>query len=62
MGSAYRPAEGSQEEPGLQVALDRLNAAEEILRQSGVPYQRLFIGSQTQRVLSHTQIPVLTLH
>lgn len=24
--------------------------------------ERLFIGSQTQRVLTHTQIPVLTLH
>lgn len=24
--------------------------------------ERLFVGSQTQRVLAHTQIPVLTLH
>lgn len=24
--------------------------------------ERLFLGSQTQRVLAHTQIPVLTLH
>jgi len=24
--------------------------------------ERLFVGSQTQRVLAHTQIPVLTIH
>lgn len=24
--------------------------------------ERIFVGSQTQRVLAHTQIPVLTLH
>jgi nucleotide-binding universal stress UspA family protein len=98
MGSGYRPPENPDEEPGLQLALERLSAAEEILRQSGLSYQRrlvknkpvyvaivdtaqecgadlivmgthgmslmerLFIGSQTQRVLAHTHIPVLTLH
>lgn len=98
MGSAYRPQAGQEEEPGLQVALDRLALAEAVVAKAGVPHQRLllrdrpvyvaiveaaqacgadlivmethgmgllerlFIGSQTQRVLAHTHIPVLTLH
>jgi nucleotide-binding universal stress UspA family protein len=98
MGSGYRPMADSEDEPGLQLALERLGAAEQILLKSGVSYQsklvrnkpvyvaivdtakecgadlivmgthgmglmeRLFIGSQTQRVLAHTTIPVLTLH
>jgi len=98
MGSGYRPREDQEEEPGLQVALDRLALAEEVVRKAGVPCQRLlvrdkpvhtaiveaaqtagadlivmgtrglgllermFIGSQTQRVLTHTTIPVLTMH
>lgn len=98
MGSGYRPQEGQEEEPGLQVALERLALAEEVARQAGIRHQRLlvrdkpiyvaiveaaqssgadlivmgtrglglmerlFIGSQTQRVLAHTTLPVLTLH
>jgi nucleotide-binding universal stress UspA family protein len=98
MGSGYRPMADSEDESGLQLALERLGAAEQILLKSGVSYQsklvrnkpvyvaivdtakecgadlivmgthgmglmeRLFIGSQTQRVLAHTTIPVLTLH
>jgi nucleotide-binding universal stress UspA family protein len=98
MGSGYRPEKGQEEEPGLQVALDRLALAEDVARKAGVPHQRLllrdkpvhaaiveaaqssgadlivmgtrgmgllerlFIGSQTQRVLTHTHIPVLTMH
>jgi nucleotide-binding universal stress UspA family protein len=98
MGSGYRPRGDQEEEPGLQVALDRLALAEDVVRKAGVPCQRLlvrdkpvhtaiveaaqtsgadlivmgtrglgllerlFIGSQTQRVLTHTTIPVLTMH
>jgi nucleotide-binding universal stress UspA family protein len=98
MGSGYRPQAGGEEEPGHQIALDRLALAEALARQAGVKFQcmlvrdkpvhraiveaaqtcgadlivmgtsgmglveRLFIGSQTQRVLTHTHIPVLTLH
>jgi nucleotide-binding universal stress UspA family protein len=98
MGSGYRPLEGQEEEPGLQLALDRLALAEDVAKAAGIPHQRLlvrdrpvylaiveaaqnsgadlivmgtrglgllerlFIGSQTQRVLTHTTIPVLTMH
>jgi nucleotide-binding universal stress UspA family protein len=98
MGSGYRPQEDQEEEPGLQIALDRLALAEEVAKKAGIRHQRLlvrdkpvyvaiveaaqtsgadlivmgtrglglmerlFIGSQTQRVLAHTHIPVLTLH
>jgi nucleotide-binding universal stress UspA family protein len=98
MASGYRPPEDPDEEPGLQSALQRLGAAEDILLKSGVSYQRklvrdkpvyqaivdaaresgadlivmgtrgmglmerLLVGSQTQRVLTHTNIPVLTMH
>lgn len=98
MASGYRPETPPQDEPGHQVALDRLALAEAVARQAGVKYhrlllrdqpvyraivqaaqdsgadlivmgtrglglmERLFIGSQTQRVLTHTSIPVLTLH
>jgi len=98
MGSGYRPQAGKEEEPGHQIALDRLALAEALARQAGVKFQcmlvrdkpvhraiveaaqtcgadlivmgtsgmglveRFFIGSQTQRVLTHTHIPVLTLH
>jgi nucleotide-binding universal stress UspA family protein len=98
MGSDYRRHDGQEEEPGLQVALDRLALAEEVARKAGIAHQRLlvrdkpihvaiveaaqssgadlivmgtrgmglmerlFIGSQTQRVLAHTTVPVLTLH
>jgi nucleotide-binding universal stress UspA family protein len=98
MGSAYRRQDGQEEEPGLQVALDRLALAEAVARDAGIAHQRLlvrdkpiyvaiveaaqssgadlivmgtrglglmerlFIGSQTQRVLAHTTVPVLTLH
>lgn len=98
MGSAYRPAQGADLEPGLQAAMDRLDQAVALVRQAGLDchrlllrdrpvYQaildaaesqdvdlivmgthglglveRLFVGSQTQRVLARTQIPVLTLH
>ena len=98
MGSGYRPQDGQEEEPGLQIALERLALAEEVVRKAGLrPHrllvrdrpiylaiveaaqdsgadlivmgtrglgliERLFIGSQTQRVLTHTHIPVLTMH
>lgn len=98
MGSGYRPQAGQEEEPGYQMALDRLALAEDIARQAGVTHhrllvrdkpvyraildaaqtanadlivmgtrglglmERLFIGSETQRVLTHTTLPVLTLH
>jgi nucleotide-binding universal stress UspA family protein len=98
MGSGYRPEAGQEDEPGLQVALDRLALAEDVARQAGIRFQRLlvrdkpvhsaivdaaktsgadlivmgtrglgllerlFIGSQTQRVLTHTHVPVLTMH
>lgn len=98
MGSAYRPHGNHEEEPGHEVALERLDRAERLARDAGVECQRilvrdqpvyrgildaantsgadlivmgtrgmglidrLFIGSQTQRVLAHTTIPVLTMH
>jgi nucleotide-binding universal stress UspA family protein len=98
MASNYRPPDAPQEEPGLQLAQERLAMAEAAVRQAGLTPQRLlvrdlpvfraildaaqtsgadlivmgthgmglierlFIGSQTQRVLAHTSIPVLTLH
>lgn len=98
MGSGYRPKEDQEEEPGMQVAVDRLALAEEVAKKAGIRHQRLlvrdkpiyvaiveaaqtsgadlivmgtrglglmerlFIGSQTQRVLAHTSVPVLTLH
>lgn len=98
MQSAYRPDDNQEEEPGHQLALERLDQAEQLVKAAGLTcrrilvrdqpvYQgildaaktsgadlivmgtrglglldRLFIGSQTQRVLAHTTIPVLTLH
>jgi nucleotide-binding universal stress UspA family protein len=98
MGSGYRPQKDEEEEPGLQIALDRLALAEEVAKKAGIPHQRLlvrdrpvyeaiveaaqasgadlivmgtrglglierlFIGSQSQRVLAHTHIPVLMMH
>jgi nucleotide-binding universal stress UspA family protein len=98
MGSAYRPEELQEEEPGLQVAQERLAAALRVAHDAGIRAQhllvrdkavhtaiveaaktsgadlivmgthglglieRIFIGSQTQRVLSHTHVPVLTVH
>lgn len=98
MGSGYRPEGDQDEEPGYQVALERLDRAEQIAGAAGVRchrilereqpvyraileaaktsgadlivmgtrgmglVERLFIGSETQRVITHTDIPVLTLH
>ena len=98
MGSGYRPGAKQEDEPGHQIALERLAQAERILQESGVKFQRivlrdqaayrgileaarmcgadlivmgtrglglmdrLFIGSQTQRVLARTSLPVLTMH
>ena len=98
MGSPYRPESKDAADAAHSAAIERLEAAEEVVRVRGVRchrmltreqpvYQgvisaastsgadlivmgthgatgleRLLLGSQTQRVLAHTQIPVLVMH
>jgi nucleotide-binding universal stress UspA family protein len=98
MGSPYRPEAQQHADAAHTAAVERLEAAEDVVRVRGVRchrvltreqpvYQgvisaaaaagadlivmgthgasgleRLLLGSQTQRVLAHTQIPVLVLH
>lgn len=98
MGSPYRTDAQDPADAAHAAAIERLEAAEEVVRVRGVRchrlltreqpvYQgvisaataagadlivmgthggsgleRLLLGSQTQRVLAHTQIPVLVMH
>lgn len=98
MQSAYRPDGEQEEEPGHQLALNRLDQAEQLVKAAGLTCRRILvrdqpvylgiieaantcgadlivmgtrglglldrwlIGSQTQRVLAHTTLPVMTLH
>lgn len=55
-----------RDRPVYQAILDAAQASEADLIVMGTHglglVERLFVGSQTQRVLARTQIPVLTLH
>lgn len=98
MGSDYRPEGEPPHDVARDIAMERLDAAEALVKAAGLrchrvltreravfrgiveaaetagadlivmgthgagALERMFVGSQTQRVIAHTNLPVLTLH